>query len=62
MISLKWKYKRDVVIVSTYLEVEEDVKVCRRKQLFRSLLKKSIRVGSEELKNATRRRQKNLRK
>jgi hypothetical protein len=61
MISLKWKYKRDVVIVSTYLEVEEDVKVCRRKQLFCSLLK-SVREGMEKLKNVIRRRQKNLRK
>lgn len=61
MISLKWRYKKSVVIHSTYREVEEGVKVCRRKQLFRSLLK-STREGSEELKNATRRRQKNLRK
>jgi hypothetical protein len=61
MISLKLRYKRDVVILSTYHEVEEEVKVCRRKQLFRSLLK-STREGSEELKNATGQRQKNLRK
>jgi hypothetical protein len=61
MIFLKWRYKRDVVILSTYHEVEEEVKVCRRKQLFRSLLK-GTREGSEELKNATRRRQNNLRK
>ena len=37
------------------------MKVFRRKQLFRSLLK-STREGSEELKNATRRRRKNIRK
>lgn len=49
------------MILSTYHEVEEEVKVCRRKQLFRSLLK-SKREGSEKLENATRRRQKNLRK
>jgi hypothetical protein len=28
MISLKWRYKRDVVILSTYHEVEEEVKAC----------------------------------
>jgi hypothetical protein len=49
MISLKWKYKRDVVIVSTHLAVEEDLKVCRRKQLFCSLLKKyKRRLGEVE--------------
>jgi hypothetical protein len=61
MISLKWRYKRDVVILSTYHEVEEEVKACWRKQLYCSLLK-STKEGSEQLKNASRRRQKNLRK
>jgi hypothetical protein len=49
MISLKWRYKKDVVILSTYRGVEEDVNVCRGKQLFRSLFK-STREGSEQLK------------